>query len=187
MNEIINIREAFRQDGTLSKFILHDADKEAILQMTGAEGYDPTKVEFEVLLNGVKVKNGDLVDFINRLSHTWAERKCKSMGYDAFAEHTEGLNAELVRLEEDRWMSVSRAMFRQTGVESLTKKFEDHLANVMGVFSEIQSSARFVAERMYDEAESKTYLRKLRDRLSEGPMSEADQQALVQELNAMEL
>lgn len=187
MSEVINIRDLFRQDDTLSKFILHDADKEAILQLTGAKDYEPTKVEFEILLNGVKVKNGDLVDFINRLSHTWAERKCRSMGYDAFAEHTKCLNAELVQLEEDRWMSVSRSMFRQTGVESLAKKFEDHLANVMGVFSEIQNSARFVAERMYDDAESKTYLRKLRDRLSEGLMSEADQQALIQELNAMDL
>lgn len=69
---VTNLKQEFRKQSYLSHLIL-ESERELLVGVCNAEGYDIEKVEVCVTLNGVVVRNEDL----EALLDGWAERLAK--------------------------------------------------------------------------------------------------------------
>jgi hypothetical protein len=106
MKDIINITEEVEELHSWMGHIILDADSELVSKLVSAEGYDSTKIEMSVTLNGIEIRKVD----IEKLLKDWVARCSKQFAHSIEQERQklenentkEGINSRAITIAKQK-------------------------------------------------------------------------------------
>jgi hypothetical protein len=174
MTETINLHSEIERKTLFGRLILEHVDKPALVELTKIEGYDITAIEVDVHLNGRPISHVSLQKFLESVVERCTESACKKIGYYPFKDKAESKATELLDV-------------KNAAIDNMADKVSSRIQELMCSLSSLEREARYFSEKLYEDVESKTMLRSIREQLRKGGLSEEDRAALLSQLEAMDL
>lgn len=174
MTETINLHSEIERKTLFGRLILEHVDKVALVELTKSEGYDITAIEVDVHLNGRPISHVSLQKFLESAVERYTEHACKKIGYYPFRDKAESKAVELLEV-------------KNAAIDSMAGIVSTRIQELMRSLSSIEHEARHFSEKLYEDVESKTVLRGVREQLRKGNLSEEERATLLSQLEAMDL